>query len=455
MDSILKKIHKLILDEMTKLNITIDSITWEQEGKYNYLKIILDKESGLDIDTIVEATNIINPILDEYDLIEEEYILDISSKERGMNGKEFIKALKNIIEEKNIDEDVVYDAMEQGLITAYKKNYDSKTNVKVLIDRNSGEFKVIRYYVVVDDYIEGEESTDEEGNIIYLDPEINEDAQLLLEEAREIVPDINVGETIEEEVTPKDFGRVAASTCKQVVTQKIREAERNSIINEFADKQDELMLGTLAMEDARNYYIDLGRTRAILPKAEMIPGETVKMGSQIKVYISKVEATNKGPLVLCTRKHYGFVKRLFESEIPELANGTLELHAVSREAGVRSKVAVSSTNDRIDPIGTCIGERGSRIANILKELNGEKVDLVLWSEDNSEYIKNALSPAKDVIVSIIEEEKERVALAIVTDENLSLAIGKKGINIKLASRLTKFKINIKTMTQIQEEGNAE
>lgn len=372
-----------------------------------------------------------------------------------MNGKEFIKALKNIIEEKNIDEDVVYDAMEQGLITAYKKNYDSKTNVKVLIDRNSGEFKVIRYYVVVDDYIEGEESTDEEGNIIYLDPEINEDAQLLLEEAREIVPDINVGETIEEEVTPKDFGRVAASTCKQVVTQKIREAERNSIINEFADKQDELMLGTLAMEDARNYYIDLGRTRAILPKAEMIPGETVKMGFQIKVYISKVEATNKGPLVLCTRKHYGFVKRLFESEIPELANGTLELHAVSREAGVRSKVAVSSTNDRIDPIGTCIGERGSRIANILKELNGEKVDLVLWSEDNSEYIKNALSPAKDVIVSIIEEEKERVALAIVTDENLSLAIGKKGINIKLASRLTKFKINIKTMTQIQEEGNAE
>ncbi len=371
-----------------------------------------------------------------------------------MNGKEFIKALKNIIEEKNIDEDVVYDAMEQGLITAYKKNYDSKTNVKVLIDRASGEFKVIRYFVVVDEYIEGEESTDEEGNIIYLDPEINEDAQLLLEEAREIVPNINVGETIEEEVTPKDFGRVAASTCKQVVTQKIREAERNSIINEFADKQDELMIGTLAMEDAKNYYVDLGRTRAILPKSEMIPGEEVKMGSQIKVYVSKVEATNKGPLVLVTRKHYGFVKRLFESEIPELANGTLELHAVAREAGIRSKVAVSSTNDRIDPIGTCIGERGSRIASILKELNGEKVDLVLWSEDNSEFIKNALSPAKDVIVSIVDEEKERVALAIVNDENLSLAIGKKGINIKLASRLTKFKINIKTMTQIQEEGNS-
>ncbi len=370
-----------------------------------------------------------------------------------MNGKEFIKALKNIIEEKNIDEDTVYDAMEQGLITAYKKNYDSKTNVKVLIDRKSGEFRVIRYYVVVDEYIEGDESTDEDGNIIYLDPEINEDAQLLLEDARKIVPDINVGETIEEEVTPKDFGRVAASTCKQVVTQKIREAERNSIINEFADKQDELMVGILAMEDARNYYVDLGRTRGILPKSEMIPGETVKMGSSIKVYISKVEANSKGPLVLCTRKHYGFVKRLFETEIPELQDGTLELHAVAREAGVRSKVAVSSTNERVDAIGTCIGERGSRIASILSELNGEKIDLVLWSEDNAEFIKNALSPAKDVIVSIIDDTKTREALAIVNDDNLSLAIGKKGMNIRLASKLTKFKINIKTMQQIQEEGN--
>ena len=331
-----------------------------------------------------------------------------------MNGKEFIKALKNIIEEKNIDEDVVYDAMEQGLITAYKKNYDSKTNVKVLIDRKSGEFKVIRYYVVVDDYIEGEESVDEEGNITYLDPEINEDAQLLLEDAEKMVPGIKVGETIEEEVTPRDFGRVAASTCKQVVTQKIREAERNSIIAEFADKQDELMVGTLAMEDVKNYYVDLGRTRGILPKSEMIPGEEVKMGSSIKVYISKVEANNKGPLVLCT---------------------------------------VSSTNERVDAIGTCIGEKGARIASILAELNGEKIDLVLWSEDNAEFIKNALSPAKNVIVSIIDDTKTREALAIVDDDNLSLAIGKKGMNIRLASKLTKFKINIKTMSQIQEEGN--
>ena len=370
-----------------------------------------------------------------------------------MDGKEFIKALKNIIVEKNINEDVVYDAMEQGLITAYKKNYNSKTNVRVEIDRKTGEFKVIRYYVVVDEYIEGDIEIDEEGKEKYIAPSINEDAQLLLEEAREMVPDIEIGETIEEEVTPKDFGRVAASTCKQVVTQKIREAERASIIEEYADKQDELMVGMLAMEDNKNYYVDLGRARGILPKTELIPGEELKMGSSIKVYITKVEANNKGPLVLCTRKHYGFVKRLFESEIPEFSDGTLELHSVAREAGVRSKVSVSSTVDKVDAIGTCIGERGSRIGNILKELNGEKVDLVLYSEDPAEYIKHELSPAKDVIVSIIDDTKTREALAIVNDENLSLAIGKQGMNIKLASRLTKFKINIKTMAQIQEEGN--
>ena len=370
-----------------------------------------------------------------------------------MNGEEFIVALKNICKEKNIDEDIVYQAMEQGLITAYKKNYKSKTNVKVEINRETGEFKVKRYYVVVPEYIEGEEVVDEEGKVTYLDPEINEDAQLLLEEAKEIKPDAALGDIIEEEVTPHDFGRVAASTCKQVVTQKIREAEKESIVSEFEGKKDELMIGTLSLEDAKNYYVDFGRTRGILPKGEMIPGENVKMGSQIKVYISKVESGTKGPLVLCTRKHRDFVKRLFESEIPEFYDGTLELHAVSREPGVRSKVAVASTNPRVDAVGTCIGEKGVRIASILKELNGEKVDLVLWSEDNAEFIKNALSPAKNVIVSIIDEEKEHKALAIVDDENLSLAIGKKGINIKLASKLTKFKIDITTMDKVQEEGN--
>ncbi|HIS17397.1 MAG TPA: transcription termination/antitermination protein NusA [Candidatus Coprovivens excrementavium] len=369
-----------------------------------------------------------------------------------MNPEEFIKAVKNIVEEKGISEDIVFEAMELALTTAYKKNFGSKTNVRVDINRTTGEIKVMSYYIVVDEIDEGETIIDENGNEVDVPPEINLDAQILLEDAREIDPDIQVGERIEKEVTPKDFGRVAAGTAKQVVMQKIREAEKNSIIAEFADKQDEMLVGTLAMEDARNYYVELGRTRGILPKSEMIPGEEVKMGSSIRVYVTKVESNTKGPLILLSRKHYGFVKRLFESEIPELADGTIILHAVAREAGVRSKVAVESTNERIDAIGACIGERGTRIASILKELNGEKVDIVLYSSDPAEYIKNALSPAKDAIVNITDPMKKE-ALAIVNDENLSLAIGKKGTNIKLASKLTKYKIEVKTLNQVNEEGN--
>ena len=370
-----------------------------------------------------------------------------------MNGKEFIKAVKMITEEKGISEDIVYEGMEQALLTAYKKNFKGKTNVKVEINRETGDIKVFTYYVVVDEYHDGEEYTDEDGNIQFTEPDINEDAQVLLEDIKDKYPDCKVGDVIQEEVTPHDFGRIATSTAKQVLTQKVREAERNSIIEEFSDKQDEIMVGNLAMEDARNYYVDLGRARGILPKNEIIPGEELKMGTSVRVYISKIEATTKGPLILCTRKHYGFVKRLFESLVPEFKDGVLVLYGVAREAGVRSKVAVSSLNPNIDPIGACIGEKGSRIASILAELNGEKVDLVLYSDDEAEYIKNALSPAKDVIVSIIDNTKNREALAIVNDENQRLAIGKNGINIKLASKLTKFRINIKTMDQINEEAN--
>ena len=257
----------------------------------------------------------------------------------------------------------------------------------------------------------------------------------------------------QEEVTPQDFGRIATSTAKQVLTQKVREAERESIMKEFEDKENEIMVGTLEMEDIKNYYVDLGRARGILPKSEIIPGETLKMGSSIRVYINKIESTTKGPLIKCTRKHYGFVKRLFETFIPEFKEGVLVLNAVAREAGVRSKVSVSSLNPNIDPIGTCIGEKGSRIGSILAELNGEKVDLVQYSEDDAEYIKNALSPAKDIIVSIVDNTKKREAVVIAEGENQRLAIGKNGINIKLASKLTKFRINIKTMEELNEEIN--
>ena len=368
------------------------------------------------------------------------------------SGLEFLKALNLVTEEKGISKDLIIDAMKQALMTAYKKNYDARTNVRVDFDELTGKFKVISYYVVVDDYIDSTYETDEEGNEIEIPPEINPDAQMLLEDAKEIDPDIKVGDTIEKEVTPHDFGRVAAGAAKQVVTQRIREAEKESIVNEFGDKQDEMLVGMLAMEDQRNYYVDLGRARGILPKSEMIPGEEVKMGSSIKVYVTKVEAGTKGPLILLSRKHYGFVKRLFESEIPELADGTVILYQVAREPGIRSKVAVYSTNDKVDAIGACIGARGSRIANILKELNGEKVDLVKYSNDPAEFIKHAVAPAKNVIVSIKDEEK-REALVVVDNDNLKLAIGRKAINVRLASKLTRYKLEVKTMEDIQKEGN--
>ena len=402
-----------------------------------------------------------------------------------MNSKEFKKALDDIVKEKNIDPEVVYSAMELALTSAYKKNFNSKTNVKVLFDRETGEIKVYSYLTVVpDDKMTKEEyedaifesyATDEDKDtkeeeekeelekeeaekegIELPKPEqpsfFNKETEIKLSDAKKIDKVLEIGDTIDTEITPKDFGRVATSTAKQVVVQKIREAERNSIMEEFGDKQDELLVGTVALEDTDNYFIDLGRTNGILPKKECIPGEKIEMGSQIKVYVSKVDNNGKNLLVLLSRTHYGFVKRLFESEIPEFKDGLLLMHGVAREAGVRSKVAVSSTSANVDAIGSCIGEKGRRIASIIKALNGEKIDLVLYSEDPEVYIANALSPAKNLNVSIMDEKKKE-ALAITDKENLSLAIGKQGINIKLASKLTKYNIQVKTLDDINKQIN--
>jgi len=374
-------------------------------------------------------------------------------KTRKKAARDFIRNVHLVAEEKCIDEKIIFEAMEQALITAYKRNYNAKTNVKPRIDEKTGEIKIFTYYVVVEDYEDPEVTIDEEGNEIVKEPEVPVDAQILLEDARKKVPDICIGETIEEEVTPDDFGRVAVQTAKQVLIQKIRTAERESIMADFDGKEGEMMMGMLAMEDEKNYYIDLGRARGILPKTEMIPNEKVVMGTSIKVYLQKVEETPKGPLILCSRKHYNFVRRLLESEIPELIDGTILLHGVAREPGIRSKVALSSIDERIDPIGACIGEKGTRIASIYKELNGEKIDLVLYSEDPAEYIKNALSPAKNVYVSIDTEAEKNEAFVTVSDDDLSLAIGKKGSNIRLASKLTKYHLTVKSMSQVNEEGN--
>lgn len=380
-----------------------------------------------------------------------------------MDTKEFKKALKVLVEEKGISEDYIYDAMELALTSAYKKNYKSLSNVRVEFDRQLGDIHVYSFKTVVVDeeqealepiMIEVEDTeSEEEGVMIEVEKPYIFDARIhiTLEEARKIVPNINVGETIEEEVTPRDFGRVAAATAKQVVIQKIKEAEKNIILEEYADKQDELVSGLVAMEDVNNYFIDLGRTQGILPKSETIPGETIKMGSNIKVYVTKVESTSKGPFILLSRNHYGFVKRLFELEIPEINEGTILVYSVAREAGVRTKIAVMCENPNIDPVGSCIGEKGMRIANILKELGPEKVDIVAYNDDKAKFIENALAPAKNLHI-LITDDKKQEALVVVSQEDLSLAIGKKGLNVKLASRLTKFKIDIKTYEQAKEMG---
>ncbi len=378
-----------------------------------------------------------------------------------MDSKKFKTALEALSKEKGIDKDIIYDAMELALTSAYKKNYHSLSNVRVDINRTTGEIRIFSYKTVVfskeyekaDGVIEKEIITDEDGNEEEVEKEFvfDDRIHITLEDALKQVPGIKIGETIEKEVTPKDFGRVAAATAKQVVVQKIREAEREIINNEFADKQDEMVTGIAEMEDVRNYYIDLGRTQGILPKTEIIPGETIKMGSSLKVYISKVENNSKGPLILLSRKHYGFVKRLFELEIPEINEGIILVYSVAREAGVRTKIAVYSENPNVDPVGACIGEKGNRINRIIEELNGEKIDIIPYEKDEARFIENALSPAKNLHI-FVTDPKKKEALAIVDKANLSLAIGKKGLNVKLASRLTHFKIDVQTTEQASKSG---
>ena len=378
-----------------------------------------------------------------------------------MDNKKFKLALENLSKEKGIDKDTIYDAMELALTSAYKKNYHSLSNVRVDINRETGEIKIFSYKTVVfskeyeKEYgkLETEIVTDEEGNEEEITKEFvfDDRIHITLEDALKKVPGIKIGDTIEKEVTPKDFGRVAAATAKQVVIQKIREAEREIINEEFSDKQDEMVTGLVAMEDVRNYYIDLGRTQGILPKSEIIPGETIKMGSSIKVYISKVENNSKGPLILLSRKHFGFVKRLFELEIPEINEGIILVYSVARDAGNRTKIAVYSENSNVDAVGACIGEKGMRINNIIKELNGEKIDVIPYEKDSARFIENALSPAKNLHV-FITDEKKRKAMAIVDKDNLSLAIGKKGLNVRLASRLTHYTIDVQTIEEARENG---
>ena len=339
---------------------------------------------------------------------------------------ELLEALEALEKEKGISKEMLLDTIEAALITAYKKNFGSAQNVKVTIDQNSGDVKVFSRREVVEECYD---------NFFEID----------IEEAKEIDANYQAGDFIEKEVTPRDFGRIAAQTAKQVVVQRIREAERGIIFDEFVDRESEIVTGTIQRVSKGTVFINLGKTEAVLLPSEQIPNEEYPQGGRIKSFIVEVSKTSKGPQIVVSRTHPGLVKRLFELEVPEIYNGEVEIKGISREAGSRSKIAVHAANPDIDPVGSCVGPKGQRVQNIVNELRGEKIDIIKWSEDPEVFISNALSPSKVELVHIKEEEKS--ALVVVPDYQLSLAIGKEGQNARLAAKLTGWKIDIKSVTQ--------
>jgi len=341
-------------------------------------------------------------------------------------GLNLLDALTNLEKEKGIKKDVLIEAIEAALISAYKKNFNTAQNVRVNFDKSTGEIKVFARKTIVEEVS---------------DPRL----EISLDLAKEINRNYQIDDIIEIEVTPKEFGRIAAQAAKQVVTQRIREAERDIIYGEFINQEDEIVNGTIQRQDNRFYYVDIGKTEGLLPVNEILPTDNVYQGKKLKMLITKVEKTTKGPQIFLSRTHSNFLKRLFEIEVPEIYEGIVEIKSVSREAGYRSKIAVHSRNKEVDPIGACVGPKGMRVQNIVNELNGEKIDIVKWSEDPVEYISNALSPA---IVLSVEVIIDKVAKVIVPDNQLSLAIGKAGQNARLAAKLCNWKIDIKSESQI-------
>ena len=343
--------------------------------------------------------------------------------------KELVAAMQVLEEEKGISRAVIKDALESALVLAYKKNYDQAQNVDVVFDENNGKIAVYSVKEVV---------------------ETNYDStlEISLEEALKINRAYEIGDKIKFEVTPKDFGRIATQTAKHVIMQRIRESEREIIYEEYTQYQDEILTGTVERQDNRNVYVNLGKIEAIMPINEQIPNEEFKMDERIKVYVAKVDKTPKGPQVIVSRAHQDFLRRLFEQEVPEIYDGVVEIMSIAREAGDRSKVAVRSRDKNIDPVGTCVGQRGQRVQSIVNELNGENMDIIEWAETPQEFIRNAMNPAD--VIQVIFDEANHSCVVVVPDYQLSLAIGKKGQNARLAARLTTFKIDIKSETAYAE-----
>lgn len=345
---------------------------------------------------------------------------------------EFLNALDDIIKDKGISKEILLEAIETALISAYKKDYGSKENARVEISRQTGEVHVFIKKLVV-------------GEVE------NDLTEISLEEAQKIKGDFEIGDIVEIEITPANFGRIAAQTAKQVVLQRIREAERDVIYEEYKQKEGELITGVIQRFHNNNVFIDFGKIEALLPPTEQMPGEHYKPGDRLKLYVVEVSSDSKGPKILVSRTHPGLIKRLFEVEVPEIFEGIVEIKNIAREAGYRSKISVSSFDEQVDPVGACVGPKGMRVQAVVDQINGEKIDIIEWCDDPKVLVANALNPAEVKQVNINEEEK--IAEVVVPDFQLSLAIGKEGQNARLAAKLTGWKVDIKKESEYDDSTN--
>ena len=348
--------------------------------------------------------------------------------------KDFLDALTELEREKNISKEDIITAIEDAVELAYKKNYGNYPNVRVVVDREDGEVLVLMSKEVVS--------------------EVEDDMmEVSLEEARSYDERYEVGDVIEYQVDPKDFGRIAAQTAKQVVVQRIREAERRNSYDEFVNKQGEIVTAKIERINNGTMFLSVGNSEGILPLSEQVKTESFNVGDRIKVYVIDVKKATKGPQIFLSRSHPGLVRRLFELEVPEISDGTVEIKGIAREAGSRTKIAVYSHDENVDPVGACVGNRGTRVQSIVDELFGEKIDIIVWDEDPAVLISNVLKPAEveGVYINYVSE-KEKMATAVVPEQQLSLAIGREGQNVRLAARVSGWKIDIKSKSQLEDSG---
>jgi N utilization substance protein A len=345
---------------------------------------------------------------------------------------ELVTAINQICSERNLPSDVIVEAIETALVSAYRKNFGGGQNVKAMLDMKTGTPTVFTERIVVE--------------------EVKDDRfEISVEEARKVVPDAQLGALIQIDITPQEFGRIAAQTAKQVILQRIREAERDVLFSSYADREGELITGMVARISSHAVTISLGRTEAVMPRSQQVPGERCRIGQRVRVYVMEVRRTNRGPQIVVSRTHRNMLRRLLELEVPEIFNGTVEIKGVAREAGSRSKVAVAALQEGVDPVGSCVGIRGMRIQSIVNELSGEKIDVVEWNPDTSTFIANALSPAKVNYALLSDQSNDKTATVVVPDDQLSLAIGKEGQNARLAAKLTGWRIDIKSAREVSAE----